>query len=109
MLVASPYCRGWFWERMLCGSWLFGRARHPGPRCPPSNKLCIECVYVGAWFINGDLGKAKLGSWRLLSAGLFLPPVVMRVLEWSACMRPTLPSLLFAPQSFRRALRVILQ
>ena len=31
-----------------------GRARHPGPRCPPPGKLAIECVSVRSWLADGD-------------------------------------------------------
>ena len=50
-----------------------GRARHPGPRGPPNNKLVIECVNVGSWLPNGDLALVSRASFLAVVEHRLIP------------------------------------
>ena len=53
VLLTGNKSRRWFWGLIL---WMLhvGRARKPGPRCPPSDELVVECANVQGWVANGD-------------------------------------------------------
>ena len=74
-LFIRKHCIKRFWGLV---EWMLhiGEARHPGPRCLPSDRQSIECVNVGVWLSNGDLA--------LESAASFLSVVEHRLIPATA-------------------------